>query len=42
MDGPFKNDRVLELFLAMSSELPAHIVTCVETKLREFDGSLLP
>ncbi len=42
MDGPFKSDRVLELFLSMSAEVPANIVACVETKLREFNGSLVP
>ena len=42
MDGPFESHRVLELFLATSSEVPANIVACVEARLREFDGSLVP
>lgn len=41
-DGPFKRDRVLDLFLAMSSEVPADIVAFVEARLREFNGPLLP
>jgi len=40
VDGPFKRDRVLELFLSMSSEVPAEIVTFVEARLREFNGPL--
>lgn len=41
-DGPFKRDRVLELFLAMASQVPAHIVTFIEARLREFNGPLDP
>lgn len=36
-DGPFRPDRVLDLFLTMSSEVPAEIVTFVVARLREFD-----
>ena len=42
IDGPFKSDRVLELFLSMSAEVPANVVACVVAKLREFDGSRAP
>ena len=42
MDGPFKSDRVLDLFLAMSSQVPPAIVACVEAKLRQFDVSQQP
>ena len=42
MDGQFKSDRVLDLFLSMSSEVPLNIVACVVAKLREFDGSQVP
>jgi hypothetical protein len=35
-DGPFEQDRVLALFLAVSAEVPATIVTFVEARLREF------
>lgn len=41
-DGPFKRDRVLDLFLTMSSEVPANIVSFIEARLREFDGPLAP
>jgi hypothetical protein len=36
-NGPFKRDRALNLFLTMSSEVPADIVTFVEAKLRGFN-----
>ena len=39
-NGPFKRDRVLNLFLTMSSEVPADIVAFVDAKLREFNGPL--
>jgi hypothetical protein len=41
-NGPFKRDRVLDLFLSMSSEVPPSIVSFVEAKLREFNGPLVP
>lgn len=41
-DGPFRRDRVLDLFLAMSSEVPPDIVRFVEARLREFNGPLAP
>ncbi len=41
-NGPFKRDRVLDLFLALSSELPPEIVSFVAARLREFDGPLVP
>lgn len=40
--GPFRRDRDLDLFLTMSSEVPAEIVNFVEAMLCEFNGPLLP
>lgn len=36
-NGPFMRDRVLDQFLALTSEMPADIVAFVAAKLREFD-----
>lgn len=41
-DGAFKRDRVLELFIALASGLPANVASFVEQKLREFNGPTLP
>ena len=40
-NGPLKRDRVLDQFLAVSSGIPADIVSFVEARLREFDGPLV-
>lgn len=40
-NGPFKRDRVLNQFLAMSSEIPTEITAFVEARLREFNGPLV-
>ena len=37
-DGPFRRDRVLDLFLSLSAEVPADVVGFVEARLREFRG----
>lgn len=41
-NGPFGRGRVLDLFLALSAEVPPEIVAFVAAKLREFDGPLVP
>lgn len=37
-DGPFERERVLGLFLALSSEISHDIVMFIEARLREYPG----
>ncbi|MBI5791977.1 MAG: hypothetical protein HZA63_10920 [Rhodocyclales bacterium] len=41
-NGPFRRDHVLDLFLALASEVPPDIVSFIASRLREFDGPLAP
>lgn len=41
-NGLFKRDRVLDLFLSLSPEVPGDIVAFVTARLREFNGPLAP
>jgi len=41
-DGPFECNRVVERFLVLASAVPPKIVAFVESKLREFNGPLIP